>query len=84
MRTPFVKVHQDLEAHRMRSRLGSQGVVTEGMLLKYISYVDVLRTSFYKSLADHTHFHIPALQPGQSSLPHLESPFDFLSHVDSD
>ena len=53
------------------------------MLLKYISYVDTLRTSFDKSLANRTHPHIQALQPGQSSIPHLESPFDFLGHVDS-
>jgi hypothetical protein len=82
MRTPFVKVHHDLEKNGVRSRLGSQGVVTEGMLLKYISYVDTLRTSFEKSLADCNHPHISARQLGQS-LPHLESPFDFLSHVDS-
>jgi hypothetical protein len=81
MRTPFVRVHQDLEVHRARSRHCSQGVVTEGMLLKYISYVETLRTSFYKSLGDRTHPHIPAPQPGQS-YPHLESPFDFLSHSD--
>ena len=81
MRTPFVKVHEDLEKHGARSRLRTPQVVTDGMLLKYISYVDTLRTSFDKSLADHAHPHISALQHGQS-IPHLESPFDFLSHVD--
>ena len=81
MRTPFVKVHVDLEKQRARSRPGSQGVVTEGMLLGYISYFEKMRDSFNQTYATRSIPRVPEMQTGDYIEP-IESPFDILTHSD--